>query len=75
MPTIPYIGILNEVRKSEIGKNLAQRYHPSTLAQWHNASRLARTRWQSMGYNEKSLCHATPRIWHNGTTLPGCILI
>jgi hypothetical protein len=33
MPTIPYIGILNEVRKSEIGKNLAQRYPPLTLAQ------------------------------------------
>src|SRR5262249_8533081 len=68
-PTLPHSGIPNDVRRSEIGRFLAQRYPPSTLAQWHNASRLIRTLWQSMGYSEKALCHATPRIWHNGTTL------
>ena len=51
---LPYIRILNQTKRAEIGIFLAQRYPPLTLAQWHDAPRLIRTRLQSMGYNEKT---------------------
>src|SRR5262249_6148945 len=57
VPSIPYIRILNQAKRAEIGRFLAQRSPPLTLAQWHGAPRLIRTCLQSMGYSEKSLCH------------------